>query len=378
MFNVSRKLTLFITLLASMCLFMVSFPAQAASITLSPPKYEFTIDKGGTVGQSIAITNGEDKELVLEMSKADFVAEGEAGKARFIEGGEGSNAFSVSSWITIPSEPVVVPPLGRVSVPFSIAVPSDAEAGGHFGTIFFSPVADAGGDVAIRQKVGTLILVRVSGQIEESADLTLFGTFSAGTTDTDFSEAKAQAFFSKFPAAFAVRIQNTGNVHVKPQGSITLKNMFGKPIARVGEELVLNPAGAVTGTKLVDYIPVNDGAGNVLPNSSRVFVQPWNGYGSQVIGSENTRHIVWNGVGFGRYTAELDLGYGSTRFPVSTIHFWIIPWFIILPFLVALAAVILLFRVLRKRSRERLKRQLREEIIRDQSSSMPDEYENKE
>jgi len=373
MFNFSQKIAISATLLASIWLIAGISSVRAASITLSPPKYEFSVEKGDTVAQAITITNGEESELILEVSKADFAAEGEAGKARFYEGDDVASAFSVSSWMTIPTEPVVVPPLGRVTVPFSITVPADAESGGHFGTVFFSPVVEKNGDVTIKQKVGTLVLVRVAGQIEESASLTIFDTYTGDTADTSFTESNTRSLYSSFPVAFAVRIENTGNVHLKPQGSIVLKNMFGTPIARVGEELVLNSAGAVTGTKLVDYIPVNDGNGNVLPNSSRVFVKKWYGYGSPVVDSEGARSIEWNGFGFGRYTAELDLSYGSTRLPVQMIHFWIIPWPIILPSLFGLIALIVVIRLLKKRGRERLKRELREELEQEQEHNTTDE-----
>ena len=83
------------------------------------------------------------------------------------------------------------------------------------------------------------------------------------------------------------------------------------------------------------------------------------------------REIAWKGLGFGRYTAELDLEYGDTQLPTTRIHFWIIPWMIILPTLAGLIILIMLIKFLRTHSRERLKQSLRQELEQEQSS--PDE-----
>jgi hypothetical protein len=345
---------------------------EAASITLSPPKFEFSAEKGGSIAEVITITNGEDTELTLEISVADFSASGELGKAQFTEG-EANDGFSISSWIQLNSQTVVVPANEKVTVPFVVQVPENAEAGGHFGTIFFSPVVAPQGDVSIRQKVGTLLLVRVAGEVIEQGELDIFAPYKTSITGENLTLAKKKAIFSQFPINLGVRFSNTGNVHTKPQGSIQIKNMFGKDVARVGEELILNSAGAVTGTRLVDYIPVNDEAGNVLPNNSRAFMQEWKGYGSEIINNEQKRVIRWQGTGLGRYSAQLNLSYGSTELPAQVIHFWIIPWMILLPGLGGLVVLMALIMFWRRTSRERLKKKLRMEIEGEHAYTQPEQ-----
>ncbi|MDP3995404.1 MAG: hypothetical protein Q8P78_02200, partial [bacterium] len=89
---------------------------------------------------------------------------------------------------------------------------------------------------------------------------------------------------------------------------------------------------------------------------------------------QGEREIAFRGMGFGRYSAELNLSYGDTVLPTQTIHFWIIPWMIILPSLAGLAILIALIMFWRKHSRERLKRQLREELESEQNNSTDQEY----
>ena len=47
-----------------------------------------------------------------------------------------------------------------------------------------------------------------------------------------FSTKPADSF-RRLPISFETRIQNLGNVHVKPKGSIVVKNMFGKEVVAV-------------------------------------------------------------------------------------------------------------------------------------------------
>lgn len=78
--------------------------------------------------------------------------------------------------------------------------------------------------------------------------------------------------------AFSTRIKNDGNVHVKPVGKIELVDESGELLKNVGKEAMVSPQGAFIGEKLVDYVPVNDGLGNVLPNSERRFESLWEGF----------------------------------------------------------------------------------------------------
>lgn len=363
---ISQKLLQIITLGFSFWLLLGQFHAYAASITVSPPKFEFEVEKGQTISQNITITNGDATPLVLSASTADFTASGEEGKPNFNEDSNQVNsAFSLASWLNLGSEVITVPANGKLVVPFTVRVPEHAEAGGHFGTIFFSPVTAGAGDISIKQKVGVLLLVRVKGEIRESGTLDIFDTYNAKLVGDEIAAAKSQSVFENFPINIAVRLTNTGNVHTKPQGKIIIKNTFGQVLSRVGEEAVLNGSGAITGTKVVDYIPVNDRAGNILPSSSRVFLQPWKGFGSQVYDENGQKSLAWKGLGMGRYTAELDLTYAGQQMPKQTISFWILPWKVMAIGLGLIIALYFIIKKWRQMSREQLKRQLRRELERE-------------
>ncbi len=363
--NASQKLITLVTFLSGIWFVLGHISAIAASITVSPPKFEISAEKGQVLQREITITNGDAVDLTLNVSAANFTASGESGEAAFSEDNANS-AFSLSSWLTLPKDIITVPAGGKLNVPFTVSVPPQAESGGHFGTIFFSPITAGGGNIAVQQKVGVLLLVRVAGDVLEQGKLESFGAYGADLKADDVAAASDQTFFEDFPLALGVRFTNTGNVHTKPTGKITIKNTFGQALARIGEKAIITPTGAVTGSEITDYIPVNDRNGNVLPNSSRVFLQPWQGYGSYTLDDQGNRLITWRGLGFGRYTAELELSYGGKELPKQVIHFWIIPWKILLIIIIILAALILGLRQWKNLSRARLKEQLRQELEQEQ------------
>ncbi len=78
-----------------------------------------------------------------------------------------------------------------------------------------------------------------------------------------------------FNIVFDIPFKNDGNTHIKPDGSIVVKDERGKPIKQIWEKLIKNDKWAVIGKEIVDYLPINDEQWNVLPNSTRIFGYEW-------------------------------------------------------------------------------------------------------
>ena len=75
---------------------------------------------------------------------------------------------------------------------------------------------------------------------------------SAYSTNIDIREftTDKSVYGTPFTVDFNIRVSNSGNVHIRPLGGITIKNMFGKEVANV------------------DF---NSGFASILPNSIRKF-----------------------------------------------------------------------------------------------------------
>ena len=187
-------------------------------------------------------------------------------------------------------------------------MPADAEPGGKYAGILFgtSPPKVGGTSIAISNKVGSLILVRVAGDAKESANVKEFST--------------PKDFFENGPVAFTVRIENTGNVHLQPKGNIEIKNTFGR---------------------VVETITVNEGSSNVLPDSIRAFIDSGEG-----------NNLTWSpsGLTIGKFTANLTMAYGDpAQNLTSSVSFWIVPWKVLIVLLLAIIISILLLVIIIKK-----------------------------
>jgi hypothetical protein len=76
---------------------------------------------------------------------------------------------------------------------------------------------------------------------------------------------------------------NSWNTHLKPKGKIELVDEDGNLLKKVWKEKIISPAGALIWEKVVDYIPVNEGGWNVLPDSDRRFISNWEWFGYTIL-----------------------------------------------------------------------------------------------
>ncbi len=289
-------------------------------ITVSPPSVELNAAKGNTYSININVLNPTASDLGYTSSVDDFGAPtDESGSARILKDSKLPDSASIKSWVTeIPQFTLKSHKSKNITI--QITIPDNAEPGGHYGVINFSGVAPEmeNTGVALTASAGVLTLIRVDGTITEKADLASFYTSKT-------QKGGQSSFFENGPIWFVTRIENEGNIHVKPIGNVEIRDMFGG---------------------LVANLPVNEDKSNVLPSSIRRF-------------DEVKLNKEWL---FGRYTANLTLGYGTTGQAITnTITFWVIPYKIILTLLLILATVIyILSRMIKVYNRRIIERALNE------------------
>lgn len=268
-------------------------------IKLSPVKIEIKADPGDIVTSFIEVTNRSSKTAKLYAQVLDFLASGEEGEQTFLAPEENAQTYSLAYWIDITKDPLLLAVEEKTRVPFSINIPENAEPGGHYGVIFFGSnpprKREEGPAVAVGGRMGALVLLTVSGEITEQGFIKEFST--------------SKKFYEFLPVNFVIRFENTGNVHLAPQGKIEILDLFGKKAAE---------------------IMVNETGKKALPNSVRRFEAQWE--------KEVEKYII------GRYTAKITLFYGN---PIKTAtaqtSFWIIPWKRILPIFIGLIIVLAIF-----------------------------------
>jgi len=267
------------------------------NLLFSPPIIELDLRKGQSYQQIVKLENRSNQVQTYYPIIQDFVAQGEEGAQEFLPAEEsGSGAYSLKDWISISDEPLILGAGEKTAFVMTIDVPADAEPGGRYAALLFTtepPDVSGITGVGVATKTGPIILGTVPGLVVEDA------------TVKEFSVSRD--YYEYPPVDFITRIENTGNVHIKPVGQIVITDMFGRT---------------------VDQIDVNEKLGNVLPNSVRRFDNRWSRSAFTV----------------GKFTATLSLNFGRVEPHVltSTLSFWVVPWKVILVGLLGLVILVLL------------------------------------
>lgn len=280
--------------------------AQTIGIKVSPVRLEDIVDPGEVLNEKITVTNQSEVPKILYPYLRDFKAEDETGTPKLIIPGSESGYY-LASWIEINTEGINFQPGEERTIDYKIKVPANTGPGGYFGAIvfgteppkLFQQSEDKGAGMAIAQQTGSLVLLRVKGDVFEEARIREFKTDKG-------------IYGTPYDVEFLIRIENVGNVHVKPYGNIHISNMFNREVA---------------------VIAVNDRGSNILPKSIRRFTIDWAGK-----------------AGFGKYTVSLGLSYGTKtdlggqgkQTLYTELSFWIIPWKIVIPALISLVVLITL------------------------------------
>ena len=280
------------------------------ALEISPPLLTLTSDPGKTVKTTILIRNVSKTDLVVTGEANDFVASGEDGTPKVLLDPNETSPYSMKDWISTPTKLTLVPKEIK-SMNITINVPADASPGGHYGVIRFTgtPPNLEGQGVSLSASLGSLIFMRVNGDITENMSVEQFSISKDG---------KKGSFFESPPLKFEQVIKNSGNIHERPGGAVTITNMFNKPVTTFS---------------------YNPDSRYILPGSSRHFEQTVD---KKELGGKRL---------FGKYTAKLTVTYGekNDKTTTSTITFWVIPWKIILIVIAALIAGFFLIRFAIKR-----------------------------
>jgi hypothetical protein len=285
-----------------MFLFLLAWPQSVSAISITPPRLELSGDAGQSIVTEFKITNDSVERQTYYIEVQNFVSGDESGNPQFLSVKE-----NLATWIDAPAS-VSLAPSEQKAIPVSINVPAGTEPGGYFAAILVStsPPPAGGNEVSIGARLGTLVLLRVNGQMREGVDI------------LEFSTLNKQRLFTSLPVGFYYRFQNSGADRVKPEGSIVIKNLL---------------------RLRAKTLDANRTDGNVLPESIRRFDAAWLRAGG---GEEDPTatfaarspgnffdevRYQWSNFALGFYTADLNLTYGEQNQTASR-GFWflIIPW----------------------------------------------------
>lgn len=276
------------------------------TIIISPPTVNERFDPGTKKEGTVKITNTSPTDtLNFTAVVRDFIVEDTIGTPLInVDFGVNKQKYAASSWVGVyPSQFTLAPGKTQV-VNYYIQVPQDARPGGRYAAVIYESqdkIGVKGTGTGVETHIGSLFVFRVNGDIVENAAVSKF--------------AAEKSFWEYGPITLKTQIKNMSDSHIRPVGTITIKNLIGQVVAT--QQLTEN---------------------NIFPEAARDYT---NTLGEKLM--------------VGPFTAELKATYGdnNSKTLFATASFFVLPWKIASIALLAIIAVILLIIYLRKRKKDK-------------------------
>ena len=296
------KFLLPVLIVISLFSFTGSVSAQGAGIKLIPTTIEKAANPGDVLNESLTITNVNSEEKEYFIYKRNIKGVGDGGVPLFSRDESEVTGYELIDWVSYQDEPVKIPANGELTLPIIISIPQNATPGSHFGGIFVSaePPKFRENGAGVGYEVASILTIRIAGEVVDNARIRSFST--------------GKLFYSEKNVEFNAKIENQGNILIRPHGPLEIHNMFG------GKPQVL---------------VVNDVLAGVFPGTARDLTFSWQD----------------EGLGFGKYEAILALSYdgdGGQRTIDSSLVFWVFPLKIMIPIAVGFVSMCIIGYVLTK------------------------------
>ncbi len=273
------------------------------TITIVPPTVERSVNPGDRAEGTLKIVNDSKTPITFKAYVRDFIVEDTIGTPKILADDILSKKYSASSWIAVVPDAFIVSPGTSQTLNYYLQVPLDARPGGRYAAVVYEPqelIGVQGTGAGVETRLGSLFILRVSGDVLENATVEKF---------------QAPGFAEYGPVSLITEIKNLSDVHIKPKGIITIKNMFGQ---------------------IMETQPLPEH--NIFPEAVRKFEN-----------SVGKKYLA------GRYTAELQATYGinNNLTLYATTNFFVFPWKIAGIVLLAGILAILLVLYIKKRKEEK-------------------------
>ena len=273
-----RNLVLSSLVMAILMSALLPSRVYANGITVSPAIKELTLTQDQTELQfNFTLRNNTDETVTLQLSAVDFGALDETGGVAFVgQSSEQTTKYGLREWMRFSTNTVVLEPNESKEQTAIIDNKESLAPGGHYGAILATPVqSEATANeprVAVNPTVSVLVLLKKQGGENYSLNL---------------EDPQISGWRFSWPDSIALRFQNAGNVHVVPRGTVIVKDVRGKEVAR--------------GT-------INEDSSAVLPETFRVMTVPLRQSASHWVPGSYTIDISW------RYDGSEDLQNNVVKF----------------------------------------------------------------
>lgn len=217
----------FWTIILGLC---VGFYAQAARIEnlsgvptsgdflVFPARKEIILDKDRSASFELSILNrtGATQEYDLEINDIRGSQDGEQG---FEIGDYSDFSHALKQYILLNDERIILESSQVAHIPISINFPKENIAGGYYAMVFVSQKNLASsGETKVSPRLGVPLLVKIAGAENPIGQLKDFRVLTNLNSNPNFD--------------LRLYFENSGNVHLMPEGKISIYDMFGKLLAQ--------------------------------------------------------------------------------------------------------------------------------------------------
>ncbi len=301
------------------------------NLAVSPIKYEISAATWSIITKTATLYNKSTETHTILTWKSDFQANWTTWNPQFVRKSElVYPEQELSSRIDINTDSFTIAPWEKKDIQFTITIPDNATPGGHYAWIFFKKTnaqSSSWNIVSINIDYGVLVLVNVEWEIVENWDvedtiiysshhrkkkkkddcpivdltksrydwkcydeLWIYWPISDNVNkidNLDSNDLDQTVFNINFETLFV----NDWNTHLKPTWKIILTDENWNEIKWIWKELVKNEKWSIIWEQIVDYIPINDNNGNVLPYTKRIFDTEWKWFPYEAY-DENWKKII--------------------------------------------------------------------------------------
>lgn len=171
-----------------------------------------------TVTITILSRMGED--AIFELLVRDTSVDPKTGAVVFLPQAK-DGPYSAKRWIYPEAISIPLHHGEQVSVTVSVRIPEKADAGDHMASVLLKRKnLDAGnGGIRVNPMSSSLFVITVLGDVVEDASFT--------------GLSPAHRIFWKTPVELLATVQNRGTVHVSPEGTISISNIFGVKVDEI-------------------------------------------------------------------------------------------------------------------------------------------------
>lgn len=267
--NINSQKKYFISFLIAIISFFL-FTNNVSAIILSPTKQTLVIKPGKSELIKFEVVNDSEMTKIVIPEVEAFKIDDKTGRPIF---GQRDEAIS---WISPTKNEITLKPGAKGAFSFTVSAPNDADPLGHY-IALFAKEKNTGGQIGLSSRVGSLLFLYPEGKINESLYLVSFNS-----EKNTYDHGSVKLFLT---------LKNNGNIHLVPEGEVTIRNHAKKIIAKIN---------------------INDLNRKVLPNGT------WS--------AEYLLPLKFDRSDIGIIYAEADIIYGLTKQRMGvTASFWYLP-----------------------------------------------------